>query len=72
MTCAVFCDGISATDPLVDADTPPSVTAKDIPAIPNTDTALARRFPFETRFICDMAEFLLPTFLRTNTRRMHP
>jgi hypothetical protein len=45
-------DGTSATDPPVDA-------AKDSPATPSTDTALAGRFPFEGRFACDIAEFLL-------------
>jgi hypothetical protein len=49
---AKVADGISATDPPVD-------TAKDAPAIPSTDTALAGRFPFEGRFACDIAGFLL-------------
>jgi hypothetical protein len=44
-------DGKSATDPPVDA-------AKDTPAIPSTDKALLGRFPFEARFVCDIAEFL--------------
>ena len=47
-------DGISAGDPPVDA-------AKDTPAIPSTDTALLvlGRCPFEARFACGIAEFLL-------------
>jgi hypothetical protein len=48
----VFCEGVSATNALVDA-------AKEAPAIPSTDTALLARFPFEARFACDIAEFLL-------------
>jgi hypothetical protein len=47
--------GISADDPLVDA-------AKDTPAMPSTETALFGRFPFETRFVCAIAE-ASPTFL---------
>jgi hypothetical protein len=56
---AGLCDGISATDPTADADAPPPAIAKDTPAIPNTGAALLRRFPFEARFACDIAEFLL-------------
>ena len=44
--------GISAGDPPVDA-------ARDMPAIPSTDAALLGRFPFEARFACAIAEFLL-------------
>jgi hypothetical protein len=47
---------MSVVDPLIDAEAPLSVAAKDIPAIPNTDIALLRRFAFETRLACDMAE----------------
>jgi hypothetical protein len=47
-----FCEGVSATNALVDA-------AKEAPAIPSTDTALLGRFAFEARFACDIAEFLL-------------
>jgi hypothetical protein len=48
----VFCGGISAADPPADA-------ARDSPAIPSTGAALAVRFRFNPRFVCDMAEFLL-------------
>jgi hypothetical protein len=51
---SVFCDGTSATDPVVDADAPPAID-KDTPAIPNTGKALVRRFPFEARFAFGMA-----------------
>jgi hypothetical protein len=57
-----LCDGISATDPTADA--PPPAIAKDTPAIPNTGAALLRRFTFEARFACDIAEFLL--YFRSN------
>jgi hypothetical protein len=63
---AGLCDGTSATD----ADAPPPAIAKDTPAIPNTGAALLRRFPFEARFACDIAEFLL-YFVRTNIPRQH-
>ncbi len=49
----MFCSGAFATDPVVDADAPPAID-KDIPAIPNTGTALLRRFPFEARFAFGM------------------
>jgi hypothetical protein len=49
---AVSCDGAFASNPLVDA-------AQEAPAIPSMDTALLGRFPFEARFVCDIAEFLL-------------
>jgi hypothetical protein len=65
-----LCDGISATPPTADADAPPPAIAKDTPAIPSTGAALLRRFPFEARFACDIAEFLL-YFVRTNIRRQH-
>jgi hypothetical protein len=52
----VFCDGISAAG--ISASDLPVDAAKDAPAIPNTDTALLGRFPFEARFACDIAEFL--------------
>ncbi|MGO9683161.1 MAG: hypothetical protein ACLPTZ_11340 [Beijerinckiaceae bacterium] len=65
----MFCDAISAADPLIDANAPPSIAAKDIPAIPNTDTALLRRFPFEEHFSCDIAEFLLFAFPPDNARQ---
>jgi hypothetical protein len=57
-----LCDGISGTDPIADA--PPPVIAKDTPAIPNTGAALLQRFPFEARFACDIAKFLL--YFRSN------
>ena len=38
------------------------------PAIPNTDTALLRRFPFEEHFSCDIARSSsLPTQIRSGT-----
>jgi hypothetical protein len=49
---AVFRDGISATDPPLDA-------ARDTPTNPSTDIALLGRLPFKARFACAIAEFLL-------------
>jgi len=84
----VFCHSISATDPAGGTDTdtdtdtgdisagdPPVDAAKDIPAIPSTDTALLGRFPFEARFACGIAEFLLycPSIkIRELYKRIHP
>ena len=59
----MFCSGASATDPVVDADAPPAID-KDIPAIPNTGTALLRRFRFEVRFAFGMVKSSV-----TNVRR---
>jgi len=70
MTCGgtVFCAGTSATDPAVDADAPPAIDS-DIPAIPNTGTALLRLFPFEARFAFGIGNFLL--CLRAEIGRAH-
>jgi hypothetical protein len=59
-------DGISAGEPPVDA-------AKDIPAIPSTDTVLLGRFPLEARLACAIAEFLLhfPS-TKSATNVLHP
>jgi len=53
--CAVSRDGISAAGPLVPADAPPA-SDKDTPAIPNTGTALLKRFRFEACFVRDIVE----------------
>jgi hypothetical protein len=82
---AASCQSRSATDPAggdardaggIYAGDPPVDAAKDIPAIPSTDTALLGRFPFEARFACGIAEFLLDcpsTKIRDELyKRMHP
>ena len=65
----VFCDGTSATDPAVDADAPPAID-KDTPAIPNTGTALLRRFPNEARFVFGMIKSSA-TFEQMSDERPH-
>ena len=60
-------DCTSVADPAVDADAPPAID-KDTPAIPNTGTALLRRFPFEARFAFGMVKSSI-TFEQTSDER---
>jgi len=58
---------VSVAGPVVAADAPPA-NDKDMPATPNTGTALLRRFRFEASFVCDIAEFSIPELLWSTPR----
>jgi hypothetical protein len=49
--------GVSATDPLVDADAPPA-SERDRPAAPNTGMAFVPAFLFEVCFARGIIKFL--------------
>ncbi len=70
----MFCDGISAAVPSVEADAPPAI-AKDTPASPSAGTAFRRRLRLESGFVFAIeaslryAQTILPVCRRFAIRR---